>query len=83
MAVVFSCKWIVSKAEYSVWSHWHVEGTKLEQSTSGVLHEVSVFQLSNFSQREMLLSNVKVILFMEKVLAALIDHSRFLMSFQK
>lgn len=34
-------------------------------------------------QGETLLSNGKVILLMEKVLAALTDHSRFLMSFQK
>lgn len=37
----------------------------------------------SFDQGEMLLSKVKVILFVEKVLAALTDCSRFLMSLQK
>lgn len=37
----------------------------------------------SIKQGEMLLSKVKVILFLEKVLAALTDCSRFLMSLQK
>lgn len=60
------------------------KGQKLNKVCLGCFMGLLYFTCQiSFSQGEMLLSKVKFILFFEKLLAALTDCSKFLMSLQK